>query len=111
MRNEVRSRLEKKLRFLRDKKIKEQESQKTVPKHKLVKKVVYNNSSKQLTKEQLEVLSLGLNFGIAPKKFPLVEYVTATEVLCQKLEEMGDDESIEKARAIRNEVFVHLKRG
>ena len=40
-----------------------------------------------------------------------MEFVTATEVLCQKLEEMGDDESIEKARAIRNEVFVHLKRG
>ena len=40
VRNEVRSRLEKKLRFLRDRKIKEQESQKTVPKHKLYKKVV-----------------------------------------------------------------------
>ena len=37
--------------------------------------------------------------------------MTATEVLCQKLEEMGDDESVEKAREIRNEVFVHLKRG
>ena len=54
------------------------------------KKVVYNTRSKQLIEEQLELLSIGLNFGIAPKKFPLVEYVTATEVLCQKLEDMGD---------------------
>ena len=73
--------------------------------------MVYNNSSKQLTKEQLEVLALGLNFGIAPRKFPMVEYITATELLCQKLEEMGDDESVEKARRIRNEVFQQLKKG
>ena len=50
-------------------------------------------------------------FGIAPRRFPLVEYVTATELLCQRLEEAGDDESQEKARMIRNEVFLHLKRG
>ena len=50
---------------------------------------MYNNSSKQLTKEQLEVLALGLNFGIVSRKFPMVEYITAAamEVLCQKLEE------------------------
>ena len=84
---------------------------KTSPTFRSDKKVVYNNSSKQFTTEQLELLSLGLNFGIAPKRFPIVEYVTATEVLCQKLEEIGDDESMEKARKIRNEVFLHLKRG
>ena len=56
------------------------------------------------------MLSLGLNFGITPKKFPLAEYVQATELLCQRLEEGDDDESVEKARAIRNEVFGHLKR-
>ena len=81
------------------------------PRTDIRKKVVYNNSSKQLTEEQLELLVIGLDFGIAPKKFPLVEYITATEVLCQKLEDMGDSESVEKARAIRNEVFLHLKRG
>ena len=75
------------------------------------RKVVYNNSSKKLTEEQMELLALGLNFGVAPRKFPLVEYVTAMEFLCQSLEECGDDESVEKARAIRNEVFTHLKRG
>ena len=89
MRNEVRSRLQNKLCFVREKEIKERKNEKAVPKHKLDKKVVHNYSSKHLTEEQLEVLSLGLKFGIAiaPKKFPLVEYEAATEVLCQKLEE------------------------
>ena len=91
--------------------MKEQKKVKPAPKSNVDKKVVYNNSSKQLTKEQLEVLDLGLNFGIAPRKFPMAEYITATEVLCQKLEEMGDDESVEKARRIRNEVFQQLKKG
>jgi hypothetical protein len=59
----------------------------------------------------MELLALGLNFGTAPRKFPLVEYVTAAEDLCQKLEEYGDTESVEKARAIRNVVFSELKRG
>ena len=40
-----------------------------------------------------------------------MEYVTATEALYQRLEECGDAESVEKARAIRNEVFALLKRG
>ena len=40
-----------------------------------------------------------------------MEYVTAAEDLCQKLEEYGDTESVEKARAIRNVVFDQLKRG
>ena len=75
------------------------------------KKVIYINSSKVLTEEQLELLALGLNFGLAPRKFPLVEYVAATEDLCQKLEKIGDGESVEKARMIRNEVFIHLKKG
>ena len=34
------------------------------------KKVVYNNSSKQLSDEQIELLSMGLNFGVAPRRFP-----------------------------------------
>ena len=32
------------------------------------RKVVYNNSSKKLTEEQLEVLALGLDFGRTPKE-------------------------------------------
>ena len=39
----------------------------------------------------MELLALGLNFGLTStqSKFPLVEYVTATEDLCQKLEKVG----------------------
>ena len=75
------------------------------------KKVVYNDSSKKLTQEQMDLLALGLNFGLTPRKFPLLEYLTAMEDLCQKLEKIGDVESVEKARMIRNEVFLNLKRG
>ena len=74
------------------------------------KKVVYNNISKVLTEEQIVLLVLGLNFGLAPRKFPLVEYVVAIEDLCQRLERKGDGESLEKTRMIRNDVFIHLKK-
>ena len=84
---EVIKRLAKKLKMLRENKSNEQKKVKPAPKLNVDKKVMYNNSSKQLTKEQLEVLALGLNFGIVSRKFPMVEYITAMEVLCQKLEE------------------------
>ena len=51
------------------------------------KKVVYNNSSQVLSYREIELLSLELNFGLTPKKFPLVEYITATEMLCKSVEE------------------------
>ena len=60
--------------------------------------------------EQLAVLALELNFGIALRKFPMVEYIMATEVFCQTLEEVGDDQSVEKGRRIRNEVIQQLKK-
>ena len=56
------------------------------------------------------MLSLGLNFRIATKKNPLLEYFTVKEVLCQRLEEVGDAELVEQARYVRNEVLLHLKR-
>ena len=49
--------------------------------HNVNKKVVYNNSSKELSQKQIELLALGLNFAITPKKFPLIEYMTAAEKL------------------------------
>ena len=54
---------------------------------KLDTKLVYNNNSRELKGEQIELLSLGLNFRIATKKNPLLEYVTVAEVLCQCLKE------------------------
>ena len=103
----------KKLKALRSKKQQSQISSKKKTQGGEKRKVVYNNSSRKLTEEQMDLLAMhmGLNFGIAPRKFPLVEYITATEALCQRLEECGDSESVEKARAIRNEVFAQLKRG
>ena len=75
------------------------------------KKVVYNNSSRKLTEKEIELLSLGLNFGLTPKKFPLVEYITATEVLCKSLEDTGVDEDIENAQKIRNLLLSHIREG
>ena len=76
-----------------------------------MKKVIYNNSSKLLSPKQQKVLELGLNFAITPKKFPLIEYIAATENLCQALEEYGDDESVEKAQKIRNITINHIRKG
>ena len=75
------------------------------------KKVVYNNSSRVLTEKEIELLSLGLNFGMTPKKFPLVEYITATEMLCKSLEETGEPDAIEKAQAIWNLLLSHIRKG
>ena len=77
----LKANLNKKLLFLRKQRDEKQKT-KMDNKRKLGTKVVYNNSSKQLTEEQIELLSLGLNFGVIPKKFPLLGYVTAAEVLC-----------------------------
>ena len=61
------------------------------------KKIVYDLTKDQkLTQEEIDLLSLGLNFGIAPKKFPLMEYCTAVENLTQSLEAMDDPEAIQK---------------
>ena len=76
-----------------------------------LKKVVYNNSSKELSPKQHRVLELGLNFAITPKKFPLLEYIAATENLCQALEQYGDDESVMTAQTIRNIAINHIRKG
>ena len=61
----------------------------------------------------MDLLSLGLNFGITPKKFPLIEYIALTEKLCQSLKEIGDPDSMACARAqgIRNLVSGELRKG
>ena len=64
------------------------------------KKVVYNKSSRVLSEKEIELLSLGLKFGLTPKKFPLVEYISATEMLCKSLEQTDQPDAIEKAQAI-----------
>ena len=75
------------------------------------KKVVYNNSSRVLSEKEIELLSLGLKFGLTPKKFPLVEYISATEMLCKSLEQTDQPDAIEKAQAIRNLMLSHIRNG
>ena len=62
------------------------------------KKIIYNNSSCQFNQKELDLLSLGLSFGITLKKFLLIEYIAATEKLCHSLEEIGDPDSIARAQ-------------
>ena len=50
----------------------------------------YNDSGIELSKDESELLSLGLNFCIAPKKFPLVDHITAIEQLCKIIEGRDD---------------------
>ena len=64
-----------------------------------------------MSQKKIELLALGLNFAITPKKFPLIEYITAAEKLCQSIKQIGDDESIEKAQQIRNSVLNQIRKG
>ena len=98
---------EEKIKF--DKELNDFMAQQRTQNSNLIKKVVYNNSSKQLTEKQMNLLALGLNFAIAPKKFPLIEYIAATEKLCQSIERGEDDESVESAQQIRH-FKSHYKR-
>jgi len=75
------------------------------------KKIIYNNSKRIFNQKEIDLLSLGLSFGITPKKFPLIEYIAATEKLCQSLEEMGDPDSMARAQGIRNLISGELRKG
>ena len=75
------------------------------------KKIMYNNSKRIFNQKELDLLSLGLSFGLTPKKFLLVEYIAATEKLCQSLEEIGDPDSMARAQGIRNLVSGELRKG
>ena len=72
---------------------------------------MYNNSKISLTDKEVQLLSLGLNFAVTPNTFPIVEYITATETLCKRLEEGDDEELIIKANNIRHLMFDELKKG
>ena len=74
-------------------------------------KVVYNNSSKEMSQKQIELLAMGLNFEIMPKIFPLIKYITATEQCCYSIKQIGDDKPIEKAQQIRNCILNQIKKG
>jgi len=44
-------------------------------------------------------------------KFPLVEYISATKMLCKSLEQTDQADAIEKAQAIRNLLLSHIRKG
>ena len=64
-----------------------------------------------MSEKEIELLSLGLKCGLTPKKFPLVEYISATEMLCKSLEQTDQPDAIEKAQAIRNFMLSHIRKG
>ena len=41
----------------------------------------------------------------------MIEYIAATEKLCQSLEELGDPDSMARAQGIRNLVSGELRKG
>jgi len=51
--------------------------------------------------KEIELLSLGLNFGLTSKRFLLVKYIVATEKLCLSLQEEKAENSIEKEQKRR----------
>ena len=55
-------------------------------------KWVINLSSKTLTKAQRSVLAKGPNFAVSPKHPPNLEYITAIEAACTKLNQQDTEE-------------------
>ena len=64
------------------------------------KKNVYNNSGSPISENDENLFSLGLNFRIAPTKFPLVEYISSTEKLCQQMEKSNIKRTQSKHRKL-----------
>jgi hypothetical protein len=111
----IRERLIKKFNYLREERRWNEERIKLAEarvnaKYKSGRRTVYNNSSKCLNDAQMKLLSLGLNFSITPNRFPLVEYITAAETLCRRMEETKEEDSVEKAKMIRHLVLDELKK-
>ena len=81
------------------------------------RKVVWNLSGIHIPPETEELLGrLGMNFQFAPKKFPALEIVQSTELICQRIEkyETTDQRLLainkERAQRIRNIVVSHVQR-
>ena len=86
----------------------EEKNRIAVAKFKCDRTIIYNDSGIELSNDESELLSLGLNFCIAPKKFPLVEHITAIEQLCEIIDERDQSD---RSQTIRNIAMKHLRRG
>jgi len=63
-----------------------------------------------LNQEEIDLLSLGLNFQIAPRYFPIEDHIKEIESLCHNIEHNdASSQSIEKSQKIRN-VAVNFMR-
>ena len=62
------------------------------------KRWVINISSHNINDAETSLLSKGLNFAMTPAKLPVEEYITATELACQQIEDTS------KAAALRSDV-------
>ena len=81
------------------------------------RKVVWNLSGIDIPPETEELIGrLGMNFQFAPKKFPALEIVQSTELVCQRIEnyESTDQQLLsinkERAQRIRNIVVPHVQK-
>ena len=86
----------------------EEKNRIAIAKFKCDRTIIYNDSGIELSNDESELLSLGLNFCIAPKKFPLVEHITAIEQLCEIIDERDQSD---RSQTIRNIAMKHLRRG
>ena len=86
----------------------EEKNRIAIAKFKCDRTIIYNDSGIELSNDESELLSLGLNFCIAPKKFPLVEHITAIEQLCEIIDERDQSD---RSETIRNIAMKHLRRG
>ena len=81
------------------------------------RKVVWNLSGIEIPTETEELIGkLGMNFQFAPKKFPALEIIQSTELVCQKIENYkSEDQRLialnkERAQKVRNIVISHIQK-
>ena len=81
------------------------------------RKVVWNLSGIEIKPETEELIGkLGMNFQFAPKKFPALEIIQSTELVCQRIEKyQSEDQRViainrERAQKIRNIVVSHIQK-
>jgi hypothetical protein len=73
--------------------------------------VIYNQSDRELSKEDFEVLAKGMNFSFSQKRFPIMDLIASTESLCQFWETVvKTDEVIIKAEKTRMIVMEQLQK-
>ena len=65
-------------------------------------KWVVNLSSRQLNEHETSVLNKGLNYGVSPSTIPVEDFIVATEVVCDKLQQADKEELRSKVTSILN---------